>query len=68
MFSNIFVYRTIFEIMWKKYRTTRHPTEDNTVHSHCVLATRTPGICNPYCFSTEIMVERKRLSFTLYVH
>jgi hypothetical protein len=49
----------------EKYCRAGHATDDNLAHAHCMLGTsgytHALGICNNYCFSTEIMVARTRL-------
>jgi hypothetical protein len=44
-------------------------TDDNMAHAHCMVDTEdykhTLRICNTYCFTTETVVARTRLSVTL---
>jgi len=50
---------------------TGQATDDNMAHAHCMMDTQgyweTLGICNIYCFSTTIIIARRRLNDTLYV-
>jgi hypothetical protein len=71
---NIFFSKIVpfYEIMWKKYCTAGHATDDNMAHARCMLDTYgykyTLTIYNTYCFSTATMVELTHLNVTLYVH
>jgi hypothetical protein len=56
----------------EKLSTAEKVTDDNMAHAHCMLDTQiykhALGICNIYCFPTTIIIERKRLNLTSYVH
>ena len=56
----------------EKYCRAGQATDDNTVHTHCMLDTQgdkyTLTICNTCCFSTAPMVAQTDLNVTLYVH
>ena len=47
-------------------------TEDNMVHSSCMLDSlgykHTLRLCNTYCFPTATMVARTRVNITSFVH
>ena len=63
---------TIYEKMWKNIVERGKATDDNTMHSHCVLVTlgykHTLRLHNTYCFFTATMAARTRLNVTLCVH
>ena len=39
VFSTFFLNRTVYEIMWEKYRRAGQATDDNTAHEDCMLDT-----------------------------
>jgi hypothetical protein len=74
MFNNFFFSRKSCRL-WdnvEKVCRTGKATDDNLAHAHCMMDTQgyreTLGIRNIYCFSTTIMVARRRLNDMLYVH